>query len=79
MHKDELASLVSFHRKKAKLTQIQLAELAGVSRTVIQHLEAGRGKTVWDHVEKILHVLNLELKPSGPLVEQWLKTRGERP
>lgn len=75
MRSEQLGSLVSFHRKKAGLTQVELARHAGVSRSVIQDLEAGKGRTIWRHLEAVFSVLNIELKPSGPLVEQWQKAR----
>jgi len=52
-----------------------LAELSGVSRSVVQDLEAGKGRTVWVHVEAILSVLNVELQPVGPLVNEWKQSR----
>lgn len=75
MRSEELGDLIAFNRKKAGLTQIGLAELASVSRSVIQDLEARKGRTVWKHVEIVLRVLNIELEPIGPLVEQWLKSK----
>lgn len=63
--------MIAFHRKKAGLTQVGLAELSGVSRSVVQNLEAGKGRTVWIHIETILSVLNIELQPVGPLVAEW--------
>lgn len=75
MHREDLGSLISFHRKKAGLTQVGLAALAGVSRSVVQDLEAGKGRTVWEHIERILDVLNIQLNPEGPLVEQWRQSR----
>jgi predicted transcriptional regulator len=77
MRSEQLGHLISFHRKKAGLTQVGLAELAGVSRSVIQDMEAGKGRTVWKHIETILSVLNLELEPVGPLVDKWKQSRGE--
>ncbi len=77
MRSEQLGNLITFHRKKAGLTQVGLAELAHVSRSVIQDLEAGKGRTVWKHVEAVLSILNIELKPTGPLVEQWLKSPQE--
>lgn len=79
MRSRELGDLVVFHRKKAGLTQIGLAELAGVGRSVVQDLEAGKGKTVWKHLEAVLSVLNIELEPKGPLVEQWRNSGEGRP
>lgn len=75
MHTEDLASLVAFHRKKAGLTQFELAELSGVSRFVVQDLEAGNGRTTWRHVESVLKSLNLNLEPQGPLVEAWHKSK----
>ena len=75
MHAKDLASLIAFHRKKAKLTQVELAELAGVSRFVVQAVEAGSGRTTWRHIESILKSLNLTLEPLGPLVEMWRKSK----
>ena len=75
MRSEQLGDLITFHRKKAGLTQVGLAELSGVSRSVVQDLEAGKGRTVWVHVEAILSVLNVELQPVGPLVNEWKQSR----
>ena len=77
MRSKQLGDLITFHRKKAGLTQVGLAELARVSRSVIQDLEAGKGRTGWEYVEAVLSVLNIELRPTGPLVNQWLKSTQE--
>jgi HTH-type transcriptional regulator/antitoxin HipB len=77
MRKEQLGHLISFHRKKAGLTQVGLAEMAGVSRSVVQDLEAEKGRTVWMHIEAILNILNIELQPVGPLVDEWKKTMEE--
>ncbi|MDB2681472.1 helix-turn-helix domain-containing protein [Opitutales bacterium] len=75
MQSEDLGSLVGFHRKKANLTQIQLAELAGVSRFIVQEIEAGKGRTTWKHLEAVLEALNLRLEPRGPLVDEWIKSK----
>jgi HTH-type transcriptional regulator/antitoxin HipB len=66
-----LISLVRFHRKAAELTQIELAELASVSRKVVQCIEAGGDQVSWKNVQAVLTVLNVTLIPAGPLVSQW--------
>ena len=71
MHPALLASLITFHRKRAKLTQTDLAFYAGVSRFVVQDMEAGRDRTTWRNLQAVLEVLNLKLEPTGPLVEEW--------
>ena len=74
MHSKEIGSLIQFHRRRARLTQIELAEHSGVSRSVVQELESGKGRTTWKHIESVLGVLNLRLEPSGPLVEEWRRS-----
>lgn len=75
MHASDIGSLVTFHRKKAGLTQIELAKLSGVSRFVVQDIEAGTGRTTWKHLNSVLNSLNLELEPKGPLVDLWRSQR----
>jgi HTH-type transcriptional regulator/antitoxin HipB len=75
MHASDIGSLITFHRKKAGLTQIELARLAEVSRFVVQDIEAGTGRTTWKHLESVLNSLNLELEPKGPLVDEWQAQR----
>lgn len=75
MHLKDLASLIEFHRKRAGLTQTELAKHAGVSRYVVQDLEAGSGRTTWKKMAAVLSVLNLTLVPAGPLVGEWRQSR----
>jgi transcriptional regulator with XRE-family HTH domain len=67
----QLASLIAWHRQRAGLSQTELARHAGVSRYVVQDLEAGHGRTTWGKLCAVLTVLNLSLEPSGPLVGDW--------
>lgn len=71
MQSDALASLIAWHRKRAGLSQTELARHAGVSRYVVQDLEAGHGRTTWSKLLAVLAVLNLRLEPEGPLVGRW--------
>ena len=74
MHSDQLSSIIVFHRKEAGLSQSELASHAGVSRYVVQDLEAGTGRTTWGKLQAVLGVLNLQLEPEGPLVGAWRKS-----
>lgn len=78
MQTNQLASLVRYHRKKAGLNQTALAEHAGVSRSTVQDLEAGKGSITWKNLLAIFSILNLVLEPSGPLVEQWRASHGDQ-
>ena len=68
---EQLANLVRFHRKRAGLSQVDMASMAGVSRKVIQDLEAGRDGISWRNLMAVLAVLNVKLRPTGPLINEW--------
>ena len=72
MQTDQLASMICWHRRRAGLSQVDLARHAGVSRYVVQDLEAGAGRTTWARILPVLRALNIQLLPQGPLVNQWL-------
>ena len=72
-----LPSLVRYHRKAADLSQIELAELANVSRKVVQCVESGGQQVSWKNVQAVLAVLNVTLTPTGPLVSQWQASVGQ--
>jgi len=65
---EELATIIKMHRKAAKLTQIQLAELAGVGKTVVFDIEKGKETVKLNTLKKILKVLNIEMELSSPLL-----------
>ncbi|MGL5017361.1 MAG: helix-turn-helix domain-containing protein [Luteolibacter sp.] len=77
MQPDQLASLISWHRRRAGLSQVELARHAGVSRYVVQDLETGVGRTTWARMLPVLHALNIQLVPQGPLVDEWLTENRE--
>ena len=76
MHSSDLASLITYHRKQAGLSQVELALHAGVSRNVVQDLEAGKERASWRNLRAVLGVLNIRLEPDGPLVDAWKKQLG---
>lgn len=55
-------------RKKAGLSQEELAEMADLSRTAIQGIEAGKESLQIDTLLKICHVLNIKLSFDHPLI-----------
>jgi DNA-binding XRE family transcriptional regulator len=75
----KLDNLIKYHRKAAGLPQAELASLAGVSRKVVQTLEAGNTKVSWDNVLAVLQTLNINLEPVGPLVDRWRKLENPGP
>jgi hypothetical protein len=45
--------------------------MADVSRKVVQGLEAGRDGISWRNLMAVLAVLNVKLRPTGPLLNEW--------
>ncbi|WP_299458546.1 helix-turn-helix domain-containing protein [uncultured Microscilla sp.] len=75
--KNELHSIILFHRKQAKLSRNQLAELAGVGKTVIYDLEKGKKTVKWSTIISILETLNISITFQSPLMEKYEKSLGE--
>ena len=63
----ELGKAVQSHRKRASLTQQELAQLAGVGKTVVFEVEKGKETVRLATLLRILHVLNLRLEWRSPL------------
>ena len=66
---EELATIVKMHRKAAKLSQLQLAELAGVGKTVVFDIEKGKETVKLHTLRKIFKVLNIEMQLTSPLLK----------
>jgi y4mF family transcriptional regulator len=67
MSPSEIGSIIYKVRKKSKLSQLQLAELAGIGKTAIFDLEKGKATIKLNTLLAILHVLNIKLKLETPL------------
>ena len=65
----ELATIIKNHRKAANLTQLELAELAGVGKTVVFDIEKGKETVKIQTLRKILKVLNIEMRFTSPLLD----------
>ena len=66
----DLSTIVRGLRKKARLSQGRLAELAGLSRTAIQGLESGKETCQLDTMFKVLKILNVHVNLSHPLISE---------
>ena len=65
-----LAKIVREHRKFAGLSQLQLAELAGVGKTVVFDVEKGKEKIRLNTLRKILAALNIKIQLTSPIMSQ---------
>lgn len=65
-----LSIIIKKHRKAAKLSQIQLAEMAGVGKTVVYDIEKGKETIQLATLRKILKVLNIKIELVSPYMNQ---------
>ena len=65
----KMSEIVLFHRKKSGLTRNQLADLAGVGKTVIYDIEKGKETIRFLTLQKVLKALNIKITFSSPLME----------
>lgn len=63
----ELAAAVRFHRRRARLTRVELAQLAGVGKTVIFDIERGKETVRFATLLRVLEALNITLAWHSPL------------
>lgn len=64
----KLGNIIREHRKNAGLTQIQLAKIAGVGKTVVFDVENGKESIRFNTLTKILDVLNIRINFKSPML-----------
>ncbi len=67
MNDFNLGEFVKSHRKQAGLTQLELANLAGVGKTTVFDIEKNKSSVRWDNLNAILKVLNIDVVFKSPL------------
>ncbi len=68
-----LGKIIRKHRKSAGLSQLQLAEMAGVGKTVVFDLEKGKETIQLNTLRKILYVLNIKVELSSPIMKEIIE------
>lgn len=63
----EIAKIVHYCRKQSGLTQQQLAQLAGVGKTVVFDIEKSKETIQLNSLLKVLAVLNIQMQLKTPL------------
>lgn len=63
-----LGQLVRAHRKKAGLTQLALAQMVGIGKTVVFDLEKGKETIQVDSLLKIFRGLNISVTLNSPIM-----------
>lgn len=67
LNQPELGNYIRTHRKMSGLTQVQLAQMVGVGKSVIYDLEKGKETVRLSTLVKILSGLNIKAKLQSPL------------
>lgn len=65
----KMSDIILFHRKESGLTRNQLADLAGVGKTVIFDIEKGKETIQFSTLQKVLKALNIKIVFTSPLME----------
>ncbi len=73
----KIGKIIFFHRKKSGLTQKQLADLAGVGKSVVFDAEKGKETIQLNSLTKILDVLNITIEFNSPLMHLMEKENEE--
>ncbi len=63
----EIGNIIKYHRKQAGLSQLELANLAGVGKTAIFDIEKGKPSVQLDTLIKVMDVLNIRINLETPL------------
>ncbi len=75
---DDIGSIIRFHRKKAGLTQIHLARLAGVGKATIFDIEKGKRTVQWESLSRVFAALNISVSFHSPLMEEYSAAESRR-
>jgi y4mF family transcriptional regulator len=68
MTSEEIGKIVLLLRKKSGLTQKQLADLAGVGKSVVFDIEKGKETIQLNTLLKIFSALNIDIKLFNPIL-----------
>ena len=69
MEQPSFSEIVRTHRKAASLTQKELADLAGVGKTAVWQIEAGKETIQLNILLAVLNALNIRMELISPLME----------
>ncbi|WP_445957788.1 helix-turn-helix transcriptional regulator [Yeosuana sp.] len=69
MNDFDLGAFIKDHRKKAGLTQLELANLAGVGKTTVFDIEKNKETVRLNNLFAVLQVLNIKVEFKSPLTK----------
>ena len=66
-----IGRIVQFHRKEAGLSRIDLADIAGVGKTVVYDIEHGKETVRLNTLLKVWGSLNVSMSLDSPLMYRY--------
>lgn len=75
---EQIGDVIRFHRKKSGLTQLELANLAGIGKAAVYDMEHKTKSTRIDTLMKVLRVLNIDVKLNSPIMKTYEENRDEK-
>ena len=75
---ERIGEIVKFHRKQSGLSQLQLAQLSAVGKTVIFDIEKGKPSVRLDTLLKVLKMLNIRTSVESPLMKIYMESANEK-
>ena len=75
---DLIGEAVRYHRRRGGLSQLDLADLAGVGKTSVFDIEKGKPTVRLTTLVAVLSVLNVKIAIEGPLMDEFVATLPDR-
>lgn len=75
---DSIGKIVLFHRQKSGLSRMKLAEISGISKTVIYDIEHGKSSVQFNSINKVLQTLNIKIRFESPLMKTFEEIENEK-
>ena len=66
----QIGCIVRFHRKQAKLSRINLADIAGVGKTAVYDIENGKATVRLSTLLNVLEALNISVLLDSPIMDR---------
>jgi len=73
-----IGEIIRFHRKQSGLSQLQLAKISAVGKTVIFDIEKGKLSVRLDTLLKVLKALNIQISVESPLMQIFEDSDNEK-
>lgn len=74
----DFGSIIRFHREKGGLSQKELADYAGVGKTVVWDMEHNKPGVRLNTLMEVCKVLNISLHFDSPLMNEYRELKHEK-